>query len=145
MSVLLFPCFFWDVWFSFVSSWFELFSFSSRKLWLFLDGYLKKILSCFEKDLIFWSLELDIGKFEIKIWKFGDLWFWRLKIWNLKHWDFETLNLRFWKFWNLKFWDLRFGLWNLKIWKFETWYFGNLWFEILNMKFEVWNFCNLKF
>ena len=68
--------------------------------------------------------------------------------WN---WTLENLKLKF-EFlrfeildWNLKFETLRLGLWNLIFWKMETWNFENLWFEILNMNFEVWNFCNLKF
>ena len=84
--------------------------------------------SIFEKDFLllwkrfyFWSLELDIGNLEIKIWNFGDL---RFGIWNL-----EILKIL-----KFKILRLRLGLWNLKFWKIETWNFGNLWFEILNMK-----------
>ena len=125
MSVLLFPCFFWNVWFLFVSSWFELFSFLSRKLWLVFVVLWKRFFFSMKK---IWFLKLGIGHW---------------KLWN---WNLNFLDLRFWiEIWNLKFETLRLGIWNLVFWKVETWNFENLWFEILNMNFEVWNFCNLKF
>ena len=111
------PCFFWNVRFLFVSSWFELFSFLSRKFWLVFGGSLKKIFFFLWKRFDFWSLELDTGNFEIEIWIF-EIWDFGLKfeIWNLKPWDlgfetwyFEKLKLGILKICNLKFWT-----WNLK-------------------------------
>ena len=100
------PCFFWNVRFLFVSSWFELFSFLSRKLWLVFVVLWKRFFFSMKK---IWFLKLGIGHW---------------KLWN---WNLNFLDLRFWiEIWNLKFETLRLGLWNLIFWKIETWNFENL-------------------
>ena len=133
MSVLLFLYFFWNLWFSFVSSWFQLFHFYQESF-----GWFSVVLW---KRFDFWSLELDTGNYLIEIWIF-EIWDFGLKfeIWNLKPldlgfetWYFEKLKLGILKICNLKFWT-----WNLKFEIFTTWNFGD--FECKNWAFRMWNF-----
>ena len=139
------PCFFWNVRFLFVSSWFELFSFLSRKLWLVFGGSLKKIYFFYEKDLIFeawnWTLETLKLKFEFLRFEILD-WNLKFEIWNLETWALKLDILKNWnlEFWKFVTWNFEHEIWSLKFWGF--WIFKKL--EIWDLgfwkkkKFEIW-------
>ena len=145
MSVLLFPYFFWNLWFSFVSSWFQLFHFYQESF----DWFSVVLWKRFD----FWSLELDIGNYLIEIWIF-EIWDFGLKFnilknWNLEFWKFVTWNFEH-EIWSLKFLQLEIlGILNVKIGHLVC-EILNLGMKILNWKFGIWDLkktwnLNLKF
>ena len=145
MSVLLFPYFFWNPWFSFVSSWFQLFHFYQESF----DWFSVVLWKRFD----FWSLELDTRNYLIEIWIF-EIWDFGLKFdilknWNLEFWKFVTWNFEH-EIWSLKFLQLEIlGILNVKIGHLECGIL-NLGMKILNWKFGIWDLkktwnLNLKF
>ena len=131
-------------------------SFLDSNLFHFYQENFDWFLVVLWKRFDFWSLELDTGNFEIKIWNFGDLrflefetlQFWNFKLEILKILKFKILRLKAWalkleilKNWNLEFWEsvvwnFEHEIWGLKF--FATWNFGD--FEFKNWAFRMWYF-----
>ena len=111
--------YFWDVWFSFAHSWFELYQekFNRQKIFLFwetFDFWNLEVLKFLFQILRLWNLEIFTWNLELKIWKkfyheISGLNFFKTEDLSLKfgHWECEIENL------GMKILNWKFGFWKI--------------------------------